>query len=84
VKAPTEFWPVLHLLYARLENAGASYDERLESVTESFSRLTPAARRDLMRELRTVLAALNDLEPQVLVEALHEGQGRRCDWGGVA
>jgi hypothetical protein len=75
---------MLHLLYARLEAAGAHHDERLEAVTESFARLTPAARRDLLRELRTVLAALNDLEPLVLVEALHEGQERRCDWGGVA
>jgi plasmid stabilization system protein ParE len=84
VKAPTEFWPVLHLLHTRLEAAGPFHDERLEAITDSFARMTPAARRDLLRELRTLVAALSDLEPLVLVEALHEGHSQQRDWGGVA
>jgi hypothetical protein len=67
-----------------LEAAAPFHEERLEAITESFARMTPAARRDLLRELRTLMATLSDLEPMVLVEALHEGQSRQRDWGGVA
>jgi hypothetical protein len=67
-----------------LEGTAPFHDERLEAITESFARMTPAARSDLVRELRAVLTALSDLEPMVLVEGLHEGPSRQRDRGGVA
>ena len=84
MRLPTEFWPVLHLLYARLEKAGTTHDERLAALTESYARLSPPARRDMLRELRALTTALNELEPLALVEALTDGEGLPHDHGGLA
>jgi hypothetical protein len=84
VKAPTGFWPALHLLLTRLDGAGQSHDERMTALTQSYARMSPPARRDMLRELRTVATALNELEPLVMVEALHDAQSRPRDRGGVA
>ncbi len=83
MRTPSEFWPVLHLLYARLENAGPSHDQRMSALTESYARLSPLARRDMLRELRVLSAALNELEPLALVEALHD-EDRPYDRGSIA
>jgi hypothetical protein len=73
----------LHLLYIRLDNAGPAHDERMTALTESYARLSPPARRDMLRELRVVSAALNELEPLALVEALHD-EDRPRDRGSLA
>lgn len=83
MRTPTEFWPLLHLLYVRLGHAGPAHDERMTALTESYARLSPLARRDMLRELRVVSAALNELEPLALVEALHD-EDRPRDRGSVA
>jgi hypothetical protein len=83
VRTPTEFWPLLHLLYVRLDIVGRAHDERLAALTESYARLSPPARRDMLRELRVVSAALNELEPLALVEALHD-EDRPRDRGSLA
>jgi hypothetical protein len=72
------------LLYGRLEAAGPSHDERLAAVTESFAKMSAPVRRDLLRELRSVSAALNDLEPLVFSEALHDDEGLPRCRGGLA
>ena len=84
MRTPNEFWPVLHLLHARLENAGPTHDARLDALTQSYARLSPPARRDMLRELRAVSSVLNELEPLALVEALTDGEGLPHDHGGVA
>lgn len=84
MKAPTEFWPVLHLLYGRVEAAGLSHEERLAAMTESFAKMSAPVRRDLLRELRSVAATLNDLEPLVFSEALHDSEGLPRARGGLA
>jgi hypothetical protein len=70
VKTPKDFWPLFHLAYARFEASGRSHQERLDAVVASYAKMSGAARRDMFRELRAVVAALHDLEPLVLVEAL--------------
>src|SRR5688572_744433 len=84
VKTPSDFWPVLHLLYARLVQAGPTHNARLAALTESYARLSPLARRDMLRELQAVSTALGELEPLALVEALHDGEEAPWDRGGVA
>jgi hypothetical protein len=75
VKTPKEFWPLLHLAYSRFEAGGRSHQERLDEVVASYAKMSMAARRDMFRELRAVVAALHDLEPLVLVEALTDQPG---------
>jgi hypothetical protein len=84
VKAPTEFWPVLHLLYGRLEAAGPTHEQRLAAVTESFAKMSAPVRYDLLRELRKVATTLNELEPMVFSEALHDSEGLPHSRGGLA
>ena len=76
MKTPKDFWPLLHLAYARFEAGGATYQERLDATLAAYAKMSVAARRDMLRELRAVVTALHDLEPPVLVEALTDHEVR--------
>jgi hypothetical protein len=76
VKTPKEFWPLLHLAYARFQAGGDTYQQRLDTTLAAYAKMSVAARRDMLRELRAVVTALHDLEPPVLVEALTDHEVR--------
>jgi hypothetical protein len=70
MRTPKELWPLLHLAHMRFEAGGATHTTRLDKAMRDFSRLSVAARRDMLRELRSLVSMLNELEPRALIEAL--------------
>ena len=65
----------MHLACVRFEAGGATHQERLEAAIADYASLSDSARRDLLRELEVLAAALHDLEPMALVEALTDKEG---------
>ena len=75
MKTPREFWPLLHLAFARFEAGGETHQERLDAALATYAKMSVAARRDMLREVRAVATVLQDLEPRALVEALTDQPG---------
>jgi hypothetical protein len=66
MRTPNECWMDLHRLAASLDAEGLSHHERVENLTEEFLALPPLVRRELLCELRFLLAELTGLEPVVV------------------
>jgi len=76
---PNECWMDLHRLAASLEEEGLTRQERTDNLTHEILALPPLVRRELIREMRFILAELTDLEP-VLINAINaeEVDGKRA------
>jgi hypothetical protein len=76
---PNECWMDLHRLAASLDAEGLTRQERFDNVVHEFLQLPPLVRRELLNELRFVLAELSDLEPVVInaTNATEEAKKRK-------
>ena len=63
---PNECWMDLHRLAASLDAEGLTRQERYDNLVQEFLEMPPLVRRELLRELRFLLADLTDLEPVVI------------------
>ncbi len=73
---PNECWMDLHRLAESLDGEGLTRQERFENIVHEFLAMPPLVRRELIRELRYVLAELSDLEP-VVINAINAGEEKR-------
>jgi hypothetical protein len=78
MRTRNECWMDLHRLAAGVEEIGLTRQERLDNLVQELMAMPPLVRRELMREMRFLLAELTDLEPLVIhaVNASEEPQGR--------
>jgi hypothetical protein len=56
----------LHRLASSLEAEGLTRQERYDNLTREFLELPPLVRRELLKDLRFLLAELADVEPVVI------------------
>ena len=56
----------LHRLAASLEAEGLTRQERVDNLLQELIQLPPLVRRELLTELRFLIAELTDLEPLVI------------------
>jgi hypothetical protein len=65
MRTPNECWMDLHRLAASLAAEGLTREERLDNTMQEFLALPLLVRRELLKELRFLLAELPALEPLV-------------------
>ena len=80
---PNECWMDLHRLAASLDAEGLTRQERFDNLTEEFLAMPPTVRRELLEELRYILAELTDLEP-VIINATNAREEKKKHKGHVA
>jgi len=66
----------LHRAAASLEEEGLTRQERMDNLVEEFIALPPLVRRELVREVRFLLAELTDVEPLIINAANAEEEHR--------
>jgi hypothetical protein len=66
MRTPNECWMDLHRLAASLDAEGLTRQERFDNLTHELLALPPLVRRELLQELRFLIAELTDLEPLVI------------------
>jgi hypothetical protein len=66
MRSPNECWMDLHRLAASLDAEGLTRQERYDNLIDELLALPPTVRRELLAELRFLLAELIDLEPLVV------------------
>ena len=69
MRTANESWMELHRLVASIDSLGLTRQERYDNLLGEFLALPPLVRRELLRELRFLLAELPDLEPLVAAAA---------------
>jgi hypothetical protein len=65
-RTKNESWMELHRLAASVDEIGLTRQDRCDNLVREFLAMPPLVRRELLRELRFVLAELVDLEPLVI------------------
>jgi hypothetical protein len=66
MRTKNECWMDLHRLAASLEEEGLTRQDRLDNIVHEFMAMPPLVRRELIREVRFLLAELTDLEPLII------------------
>jgi hypothetical protein len=56
----------LHRLAASIDEEGLTRQDRFDNLVREFLAMPPLVRRELLRELRFLLAELADLEPVII------------------
>jgi hypothetical protein len=67
----------LHRLAASLDAEGLTRQERYDNLVHEFLEMPPLVRRELLRELRFLLADLADLEPLAINAATAAEQTKK-------
>jgi hypothetical protein len=66
MRTTNECWMDMHRLAASLDAEGLTRQERFDNLIQEFLRMPPTVRRELLRELRFLLAEFTDLEPVII------------------
>jgi hypothetical protein len=77
MRSKNECWMELHRLAGELEEIGLTRQERFDNLVQEFLAMPPLVRRELLRELRFLLAEFADLEP-VLIDATNAAEESRA------
>jgi hypothetical protein len=79
MRSRNECWMDLHRLAAGLEEECLTRQERFDMLVHEFLAMPPLVRRELLREMRFLLAELVDLEPVIInaTNAAEEALDRR-------
>jgi hypothetical protein len=78
-----ECWMDLHRLASSLNAEGFTRQERYDNLTREFLAMPSLVRRELLMELRSLLANLPDLEP-LLIQAANAAEEKMQSPGRVA
>jgi hypothetical protein len=73
MRTSNECWMDLHRVAASLEDEGLTRQERFDNLVHEFLQMPPLVRRELLNELRFLLAEFTDLEP-VLINATNAAE----------
>jgi 3-deoxy-D-arabino-heptulosonate 7-phosphate (DAHP) synthase class II len=73
MSAENNCWMDLHQLAASMDECALTRQERFDQLTHELLALPPLVRRELLRELRFILAELTDLEP-IVIQSLNSAE----------